>query len=276
MRRNKLVSIFIIIILIIVMAYTAIISTTESTHISPYSSGEEADYIVQYSNSIEDHHPISKFGNIEFVVNKDNISLRVNAPGFYSANKSLVKELSLQRDGTYFKYHNKKIILPFFCSGRSVISYYNGNYANLSGSQKVTNTLQGGLIRYQSVTYLYSNDSILLYGPGTPYRENNIPISYEYGSGSKLLFFLNGAIGPDPVVSYLLGFNTTTKSPNGTICVGPVQASLSLHSTNINLGRVNFALLILTLMVVALPFEIPVVIVFLGVYIYGKWKNKKN
>jgi hypothetical protein len=255
---------------LLVLSSNFIIMPSATTPPPQYSQGQFAEYNVQLSlNS-------TITGTLNFSVGSGYVELFLNIPSFYRPSQDLSKNVSLQMTNGIFLYNNSAVALPFFYHGQQILSSFNGSFSKIDRTQKNTNTLQGGIIQFQPVTYQYCNETFITGLPHVRYLNNVTDISvYEYGTNSGLLFYLQANIAPDPVMAYVLGMYTVQKTPNGTIYYNVVAASFSLSKTNINLGSINYGLLILTILVIGLPLEIPLAIV-VGVVLFLTRARKRK
>ncbi len=216
------------------------------------------------------------YGWITLRVKHNLIYLNATIPNFYPGHteeKTLYRELVLNHTGDNVYYHGKKVILPFFYTGGKIVSQYKENYTKITQKVVQLNSLQGGIIEFQKVYFLYTMDHIM-FDNGTPWNEND-PGTYEYGYNTNLLFFMDCALADDPIISRMMNI-TYPVNFGGSVFYETVPFGLSLHETNINLGPIDYFSLVLTFIVLGLPVLILVAIPAAIIMIYRWAKNRKE
>ena len=215
--------------------------------------------------------PIRGMGVLMLKVIKNNIDINVTLPRFYPSGASLYREVTLNVIGDNITYKGEKVILPFFYSGGKTISYYSGSYINATSKEASLVTLQGGIMRFQSVYYL-STEGYILHPNGTLWIKGATPSTYEYGKNTNLLFFISSSIGCNPVINFLLNLTYPEKLPNGSIFNDPINFNLLLHRTNMNLGPVDYFAVPLLFIVIALPtiLVVSIPLIIIGIYLVSK------
>ncbi len=239
-----------------------------------YKNNLNLEYIIEWQVMSKTGR-ISGRGIITLKVINNNIILNATLPDFYPDGRTLYHKAILNLSGDNITYKGEKVILPFFHSKGKIVSYYKGNFVNVTSRSEEIATLQGGIIRFQPVYYLYSEQSIILTSNGN-ISHQKAPATYEYGKNTNLLFFINSPIGWDPVIDILLNLTYPEKAPNGYVLYVPINFGLSLHKTNINLGPINYFGVILTFIVLALPAIIVIGIPLTIIGIYKAMKNRRR
>ena len=275
MKRWMVITVTIVLFLGILFGGSAIF---ESLKPAPpksgfYKNGLYLDYKLEWGvDTLKG--PIRGLGVLVLKVIKNKININVTLPHFYPSNSSLYRDVNLNVSGDNITYKGEKVILPFFYSGGKAVSYYKGSYVNATGKADIfLATLQGGIIRFQPVYYLYP-EICILYPNGTVWNKG-APSTYEYGKNTNLLFFINSPIGWDPVIDFLLNLTYPEKLPNGTIFNDPINFGLSLHRTNLDLGPVDYFAVLITYIVVALPVILVIGIPLIIIGIYRVVKNRR-
>ena len=214
-------------------------------------------------------------GWVTLTVKNGLIHLNATIPSFYPgypARKPLYRELILNHTGDRVYYKGEKVILPFFYTGGKIISQYKENYTRVTQRENGVSTIQGGIIQFQRVYYLYTMDHIT-YKNGTLWNEND-PGTYEYGYNTNLLFFMDCAVADDPIISMMMNI-TYPDTTGGSVFYTTVPFGLSLHNTNIDLGPIDYFAVVLLFIVIGLPIIILVGIPLAIILIY-RWAKKRK
>jgi len=263
-HRKKIISIFIILILISVMLSG--LFTYDNGHFyfeplteqAPYYSGSYENYTISslYYESIYSKENATGYLNVSSSSNITTLNIHVV---FYNPSKPLEpiyvnKTVNIQDNGGKFYYNGSEVHLPFFYTGH-VISSFKNHYVNAS-QYDISNSMitQTGLYHFHIGKYI-STDS-----------EGDI-----FASGSKQLVMMCGI---DPVISYMLG--VSIHSGNKSYPVGLI---MNLHSTSYIIFPVNWMYVIAVYVVVALSvgfiFIVPAAIL-LGILAYRKKKRRNK
>jgi len=275
--RNRWVVTFVALVIFLSIIFAGM-GIFESTKPKPKTSGfYENGLYIEYTLQWRVVTPSGKhggFGILTLNVIKNIINLNITIPNLYSNGSSLYRKVtfSVKNDDVY--YLGKEVMLPFFHSNNTVISYYNGSYVNATGKITSLVNFQGGIIQFQPVYYLYNKDYVLY--PNGTLREKGLSATYEYGSNTNLLFFYYCGVAYDPVIYYILNLTYPVKMENGTVWYMPMDIGLSLHKTSIDLGSVDYFAVVLALLWLGLPVILLILIPMVIIIIYKSAKNKKR
>jgi len=275
MKKWIVITITIILFFAVLFAGMAI---TESLRPSPpksgfYKNGLHLGYYIEWEADTM-KGPVEGKGFLTLKVIEDKIKINVTIPHFYPSGKDLYRNVILTHKGDNIIYKGERVILPFFYAGGKTVSYYRESYVNVSSKEVGLTNMQGGIINFQPVYYLYTTECIR-YPNGTVWSEG-APATYEYGRNTNLLFFINSPIGWDPVIDFLLNLTYPEEMPNGTVFNHYIHFGLSLHTTNIDLGPVDYFAVILTFIMMALPILILIGIPLIIIGIYRVVKNRRG
>jgi len=238
-----------------------------------YTDGLYIKYKIHWENPVSGS---TGHGWITLTVKNGLIYLNATLPHFYSSyltDKPLYRKIVLTHTGDTVYYHGEKVVLPFFYAGGKVVSQYGGNYTNTTQKVVQLNSLQGGIIEFQKVYFLYTVDRYL-FPNGSVWNEGD-PGTYEYGYNTNLLFFMDCAVANDPIINIMLNLTHPSSDGNVTYYI-PVSFGLSLHETNLDLGPVDYFSLILTFIVLGLPVLILIAIPVAIIYLYRWAKSRKE
>ncbi len=192
------------------------------------------------------------------------ININVTIPDFYPSHAILYRNVNLNVNGQNISYYGKAVILPFFYTGGKIVSYYNGDFINITGksSTNLADISLNGIIQnqpdYTLDTEQYSHNSYYHYSNGSYY-----PAGYVYGTNTNVLFVLSSILGYEPVINFLLNL-TYPQMQNGSVFYDPVAFTIYLHKTNLNLGPVDYFAVIFTYIIYVIFIAAPIII-FIGI-----------
>ncbi len=166
-RKTKLIKLFIL-LLISFFIFSAIpIGHAQNTQIKigkeKWVNGIYAQYNLQYQVfNVTARETKNLNGKVEFHVWENKVVVEILVPKIY--HKTI--KFDLKNGKTY--YNGKLVILPFFYTGNKVISYYDGNYENITKIVESNMNLHSGMVYgrpcYQAsvnVIYWSNNKSTL-------------------------------------------------------------------------------------------------------------------
>ncbi len=267
MRRWVVITVTIILLFAILFGGTALLENLKpkAPQSGFYKNGLYLEYILQWAHYSPRGH-VEGRGILILHVMNNKIYINVTLPSFYPSGNVLHREVTLNISKDNVTYKGEKVILPFFYDGGQIVSYYHGNSVNVTSQTDTLVTLQGGIINFQAVYYLHTEEYII-YPNGTLWNKGG-SATYEYGKNTNLLFFINSPIGWDPIIDFLLNITYPEEMTDGSIFYVPVNFGLSLHKTNLDLGPINYFGVVLTFVVLAMPvfLFIGIPLVVIGVY----------
>ena len=275
MKRWLVITITIVLFVAILFSGMAVFETVRPQAPTKgfYKDGLYLEYLLEWSGDTM-NGPIEGDGTVVLKVVNNKIHLNATLMNFYPSGGTLYREVILNLSGDNVTYNGEKVILPFFYGGGNIVSYYRGNFVNITSRADNLATLQGGIINFQAVYYLYTEQHLGNFNESV--SNNSAPATYEYGKNTNLLFFINSPIGWDPVIDILLNLTYPEKMPDGSSFYTPINFGLSLHKTNIDLGPVNYFAVILTFIVIALPVILLVCIPLIIIGIYRVVKERRS
>ncbi len=258
-RRKKIISIFLILILIGILT-SGLFSESHghlyfspATKQSPYYPGSYENYSISGSNLLLTNKNATGYLNVSS--NSNITTLRIQVM-FYDSSKPVFvnRTAELTDNGGKFHYNGSRVYLPFFYTG-SVISsigniYENATQSNISRSM----ITQSGIYQFHPGIYI------------------NMKTEFDlFAAGNKLLV---GMEGVDPVISNLLGVQIHYGNRSY-----PVGMILTLHSTSYVVFPVNWPYVVAVYVVVAFSVGFIIIVpaaIVLGVVAYRRKKREKK
>jgi len=212
---------------------------------------------------------------------ENTININVTIPDFYPSHATLYRDVNLTLNGDNITYQGEPVILPFFYGGGKIVSYYDGNYINVTGKlESPADVNLNGILKYQAVYYM-DTYSYFHFPNGTVWFKGNNPADYVYGRNTNVLFVL-WTIGWDPVIDFLLNLTYPAKMPDGSVFYTPVDFSIYLEKTNLNLGPINYFAVIIMYIGYVIFIASPIIIfigiplIIIGIYRAIKKRRSSN
>ncbi len=261
-RRKKIISIFLVLIVIGVLSSGLFTERHGRFYFAPlmnqppYYPGSYENYSILGSNLLYFGKNATGYLNVSSISNITTLRIHVK---FYDSLEPVYvnRTVEVTHIGGKLYYNGSQIYLPFFYTGR-VISAFNGVYENATSISQSMITQQV-LYKFHPGIYVSTSQKSHLFG------------FYLFSAQNKMLIGMDGV---NLIISHLLGVQVHDGSKSY-----PVALVLNLHSTNYIIFPVNWPYVILVYIVIVFSlgfiFIVPSAIILIVVAYRRKWRNRE-